>query len=216
MFTPTIRATTTLSIASLMAKEKRSCLCSSAGKRNFEGRDKGTETASKLQGCRRRDKASLNNPANSGAIAESREISVSVKMRGGPERTRTPGTQFYGTSFCHCPMLQARAHRAGAKVTADAANQTNTAGVVSSALILRSNIAELRNDIVEKRLAIRADWSGTVVSFRAPRALRDPAPPARSPWWGFGGAAAPANRVAATAWRYGGDIVWSIGNVRLI
>jgi hypothetical protein len=87
------------------------------------------------------------------------------------------------------PMLQARAHRAGAKVASDAANQTNTAGVVPSALILRSNIAEPRNDIVEKRLAIRADWSGTVVSFRAPRALRDPAPPARSPWWSFGGAA---------------------------
>jgi hypothetical protein len=44
-----------------------------AGKRNFEGRDNGTETASKRQGCRRRDKASQNNPANSGAIAESRE-----------------------------------------------------------------------------------------------------------------------------------------------
>jgi hypothetical protein len=46
-----------------------------AGKRNFEGRDKGTKTASKVQGCRRRDKDSLNNPANSGLIAESREIS---------------------------------------------------------------------------------------------------------------------------------------------
>src|ERR1700752_858662 len=53
-----------------------------AGKRNFEGRDKGTETASKRQGCRRRDKASLNNPANSGAIAESREISVRPRVRG--------------------------------------------------------------------------------------------------------------------------------------
>src|SRR6476660_7035534 len=126
-------------------------------------------------------------------------------MRGGPERTRTPGTQFYGTSFCHCPMLQARAHRAGAKVASDAANQTNTAGVVPPALILRSNIAEPRNDIVEKRLAIRADWSGTVVSFRAPRALRDPAPPARSPWRGFGGAAAPANRTASQLPR--GDMV---------
>jgi hypothetical protein len=26
-------------------------------------------------------------------------------MRGGPERTRTPGTQFYRTSLCHCPNV---------------------------------------------------------------------------------------------------------------
>jgi hypothetical protein len=26
-------------------------------------------------------------------------------MRGGPERTRTPGTQFYRTSHCHCPNV---------------------------------------------------------------------------------------------------------------
>ena len=57
--------------------------------------------------------------------------------------------------------------------------------------MLRSNVAEPRNDIVEKGLAIRSDWSGTVGSFRAPRALRDPAPPA-PPWRGFGGAAAAA------------------------
>jgi hypothetical protein len=76
-----------------------------------------------------------------GLIAGFREISIGTRVRGGPERTRTPGTQFYRTSFCHCPMLQARAHRAGAKVASDAANQTNTAGVVPSALILRSNIA---------------------------------------------------------------------------
>src|SRR6202051_4541737 len=58
--------------------------------------------------------------------------------------------------------------------------------------MLRSNVAHPRTDIVEKELAIRSDWSGTVVSFRAPRALRDPAPPARLPWRGFGGAAAAA------------------------
>src|SRR5260221_5046641 len=38
---------------------------------------------------------------------------------------------------------------------------------------------------------MRSDWSGTVVRFRAPRALRDPAPPARWPWRGFGGAGPP-------------------------
>jgi hypothetical protein len=56
--------------------------------------------------------------------------------------------------------------------------RTNTAAVVPSALMLRSNVAEPGNDIVEKGLAIRSDWSATVGSFRAPRALRDPAPPA--------------------------------------
>jgi hypothetical protein len=47
-------------------------------------------------------------------------------------------------------MLQARAHRAGAKVAPYAANPNHTAAVVPSALILRSNVAEPRDDIVEK------------------------------------------------------------------
>ena len=54
-----------------------------AGKRNFQGRDKEAETASKVQGRRCRDKVSLNNPANSGLVAENWEISVSARMRGG-------------------------------------------------------------------------------------------------------------------------------------
>ena len=60
-----------------------------AGKRNFQGRDKEAETAWKVQGPRCRDKASLNNPANSGLVSENQEISVSGRMRGGPGRTRT-------------------------------------------------------------------------------------------------------------------------------
>ena len=40
------------------------------------------------------------------------------------------------------PMLQARAHRAGAKVAYDAANQTNTAGVVPSAFNIYSRTLE--------------------------------------------------------------------------
>ena len=59
------------------------------GKRNFQGRDKEAETAWKVQGPRCRDKASLNNPANSGLVSENQEISVSGRMRGGPGRTRT-------------------------------------------------------------------------------------------------------------------------------
>jgi hypothetical protein len=43
---------------------------SAAGKRNFQGRDKEAETASKVQGRRCRDKVSLNNPANSGLVSE--------------------------------------------------------------------------------------------------------------------------------------------------
>ena len=41
-----------------------------AGKRNFQGRDKEAQTASKVQGRRCRDKISLTNPTNSGLIAE--------------------------------------------------------------------------------------------------------------------------------------------------
>ena len=60
-----------------------------AGKRNFQGRDKEAETALEIQGRRCRDKISLGNSANSGLIAEFREISVRTRMRGGAERTRT-------------------------------------------------------------------------------------------------------------------------------
>ena len=60
-----------------------------AGKRNFQSRDKEAETALEIQGRRCRDKISLGNSANSGLIAEFREISVRTRMRGGPGRTRT-------------------------------------------------------------------------------------------------------------------------------
>ena len=60
-----------------------------AGKRNFQGRDREAETATKVQGRPCRDKISLANPANSGLIAENGEISVRARMRGGPGRTRT-------------------------------------------------------------------------------------------------------------------------------
>ncbi len=43
----------------------------------------------RIQGCRRRDKISLGNPADSGLIAGFGEISVRARMRGGPGRTRT-------------------------------------------------------------------------------------------------------------------------------
>jgi hypothetical protein len=61
-----------------------------AGKRNFQGRDKEAETASKIQGDRCRDKIPRDNPANSGLVPENQEISVSGKMRGGGRsRSRT-------------------------------------------------------------------------------------------------------------------------------
>ena len=41
-----------------------------AGKRNFQGRDRGAETASKGQGRRCRDKIELKNGANSGLVSE--------------------------------------------------------------------------------------------------------------------------------------------------
>ena len=45
-----------------------------AGKRNFQGRDREAETATKVQGRPCRDKISLANPANSGLIAENGEF----------------------------------------------------------------------------------------------------------------------------------------------
>jgi hypothetical protein len=60
----------------------------SDGKPNLAGRDKGVETAQKLQGRNGRDVVQ-NNPANSAPVGENREISPKVGMRGGPGRTRT-------------------------------------------------------------------------------------------------------------------------------
>ena len=54
-----------------------------AGKRNFAGRDKGAETAPEDQGDNRRDMTHASNPANSALLAQSWEISVSEKVRGG-------------------------------------------------------------------------------------------------------------------------------------
>src|SRR5260221_11506595 len=44
------------------------------------------------------------------------------------------------------------------------------------------------NNIIQKGLAFGRDWSGSVVNSERVRTLRDPAPPAGWPWWGFGGA----------------------------
>jgi hypothetical protein len=84
-----------------------------AGKRNFQGRDKEAETAWKVQGPRCRDKASLNNPANSGLVSENQEISVSGRMRGGAERTRTPcqARSSIEPVSVNASMLQARAQK---------------------------------------------------------------------------------------------------------
>jgi hypothetical protein len=60
-----------------------------AGKRNFAVRDKGAETAPEDQGDHCRDMTHASNPANSALLAQRWEISVSEKVRGGAERTRT-------------------------------------------------------------------------------------------------------------------------------
>jgi hypothetical protein len=59
----------------------------------------------------------------------------------------------------------------------------------SASIILRSNTGELSNNIIQKGLAFGRDWSGTVANSERVKTLRDPAPPAGWPWWGFGGAA---------------------------
>jgi hypothetical protein len=60
--------------------------------------------------------------------------------------------------------------------------------VWSASIIPCPNVVELSNNIIQKGLAFGRDWSGTVVNPSA-CALRDPAPPAAWPRWGFGGAA---------------------------
>ena len=64
-------------------------------------------------------------------------------------------------------------------------------GIVSRVLpnIPCSSAPKLSNKIMQKGLAFSRDWSGTVVNSGRVRALRDPAPPACWPRWGFGGAA---------------------------
>ncbi len=69
-------------------------------------------------------KAPRATPGNSGLFAKKREISVSFGMRGGAERTRTPcqARSSIEPVSVTAAMLQARAHRAGAKVAPYAAN----------------------------------------------------------------------------------------------
>ena len=63
-------------------------------------------------------------PPIRGLVAENREISVRTRMRGGAERTRTPcqARSSIEPVSVTAAMLQARAHRAGAKVAPYAAN----------------------------------------------------------------------------------------------
>jgi hypothetical protein len=44
----------------------------------------------------------------------------------------------------------------------------------SASIILRSNIGELRNNIIQKGLAFGRDWSGAVANSERVRTLRDP------------------------------------------
>ena len=57
------------------------------------------------------------NPANAALLAQSWEISVRLRVRGGAERTRTPcqARSSIEPVSVTAAMLQARAHRAGAK-----------------------------------------------------------------------------------------------------
>jgi hypothetical protein len=71
----------------------------------FRAETKRPKRLRKGQGHRGRDNVSLNNPPIRGLFDGNREISVRKRVRGGPERTRTPGTQFYRTSLCHCPNV---------------------------------------------------------------------------------------------------------------
>ena len=71
-----------------------------------------------LKAWRSGDKTYSQNPADLGLIAGFGEISVRTRMRGGAERTRTPcqARSSIEPVSVTAPMLQARAHRAVAKV----------------------------------------------------------------------------------------------------
>jgi hypothetical protein len=132
-------------------------------KRNFVGRDKGLESAQRVQGRQGRDEVYANNPATSALVVESREISLHIGIRGGAERTR---------SAC-----QARSrYRTGLSRVIPRGN---------SAI----NVADLEQQYCPERTGIRAPLERYCPLISAPRAPRDPAPPAASPRWGFGGAA---------------------------
>jgi hypothetical protein len=60
-----------------------------SGNAILRGRDKGAETAPQIQLTDRRDKMRARIPAGAGQFAMNREISVCVRLRGGPGRTRT-------------------------------------------------------------------------------------------------------------------------------
>lgn len=125
-----------------------------SGKWDFVGRDKSAETAPRMKS------------AISGGEPPAPKLAIGG-LRGGAERTRTPcqARSSIEPVSVTAPMLQARAHRAGAKIAAYAATRTSTAAVVPSDQTSR----------------------------------RDPSPPARSPWRGFGGAAAAANGATSAA-----------------
>jgi hypothetical protein len=55
----------------------------------FGAETKRSKWLRKVGGHRGRDNVSLNNPANSGRVAQNRGISIGMRVRGGPGRTRT-------------------------------------------------------------------------------------------------------------------------------
>jgi hypothetical protein len=128
-----------------------------------------------------------------------------MRVRVGPERTRTPGTQFYRTSLCHCPNVASAGASRRRKSSLRRCEPSQHLALYRP-LILRSNITEPCNDIVEKRQfpGAKGAPSSCPVGSIAVAGLRR-----------CGGPREP-NGVAATAWRHGGDIDWSIGNVRLV
>jgi len=89
-----------------------------------EQRQRRQNSASFPKRILQRPNAACLSPRIRGFFARRREISVSARVRGGAERTRTPcqaGSSIEPVSVT-APMLQARAHRAVAKVGPYAAN----------------------------------------------------------------------------------------------
>jgi len=67
-----------------------------SGKRNFEARDKGAEIALRSQCDHSQRPSAARETANSAVFAKSQEISVRLRLRGGPGRTRTSNQAVIG------------------------------------------------------------------------------------------------------------------------
>jgi hypothetical protein len=101
------------------------------------------------------------------------------------DATRSRRTQAWQIALSKesCVALGSRTRRSNVRWSKDAT------GRIGGPCRNSWNWRETSNKIIQKGLALVADWSGSEGRSGLPFAFRDRAPPAVSPRWGFGGAA---------------------------